>query len=118
MANDGDGAILRLCGSAETIARLIASLPDEAPPLARIDRIERIASRPSADDITFHIRDSQVTGARTGVVPDAATCPQCRAEVLEPSERRYGYPFTNCTHCGLGLSIIEAIPYDRQSTTM
>ena len=118
MANDGDGVIIRLRGSAKTIARLIASLADEAPPLARIDRIERTACPASPDDAAFRIIGSVPTRARTGVVPDAATCPQCRAEVFDAFERRYRYPFTNCTHCGPRLSIIEAIPYDRQSTTM
>ena len=118
VANDGDGVIIRLRGSAKAIERLIVSLADEAPPLARIDRIERTASAPSPDDAAFRIINSIPTRARTGVVPDAATCPQCRAEVFDAFERRYRYPFTNCTHCGPRLSIIEAIPYDRQSTTM
>ncbi len=118
VANNGDGVIIRLCGKAETIERLIKSLLDEAPPLARIDRIERTPSLPTPEDVAFRITDSLPTRARTGVVPDAATCPQCRAEVFDAFERRYRYPFTNCTHCGPRLSIIEAIPYDRQSTTM
>jgi hydrogenase maturation protein HypF len=118
VANDGDGVIIRLRGSAKTIERLIVSLADEAPPLARIDRIERTACPLSSDDAAFRIIGSIPTRARTGVVPDAATCPQCRAEVFDAFERRYRYPFTNCTHCGPRLSIIEAIPYDRQSTTM
>ena len=118
VTNDGDGVLIRLCGKAETIERLIKSLLDEAPPLARIDRVERTPSLPSPEDVAFHITDSLPTRARTGVVPDAATCPQCCAEVFDAFERRYRYPFTNCTHCGPRLSIIEAIPYDRQSTTM
>jgi hydrogenase maturation protein HypF len=118
VANDGDGVIIRLRGSAITIERLIVSLADEAPPLARIDRIERTASAPSPDDTAFRIINSIPTRARTGIVPDAATCPQCRAEVFDAFDRRYRYPFTNCTHCGPRLSIIEALPYDRQVTTM
>jgi hydrogenase maturation protein HypF len=118
VANDGDGVIIRLRGSAKTIQRLIASLADEAPPLARIDQIERTVCAASPDDAAFRIISSVPTRARTGVVPDAATCPQCRADVLNAFERRYRYAFTNCTHCGPRLSIIEAIPYDRQSTTM
>ncbi len=118
VANDGDGVIIRLCGPAPTIARLLDDLRSEPPPLARIDRIERTPSRPSPADAAFHIADSAATGARTGVVPDAATCPQCRAEVLDPTQRRHRYPFANCVHCGPRLSIVEAIPYDRRATTM
>jgi hydrogenase maturation protein HypF len=118
VANDGDGVSIRLRGPTAAIGRFVDSLACEAPPLARIDRIERATSPPSADDTTFWIADSIATRPRTGVVPDAATCAQCRAEVLDTRERRYRYPFTNCTHCGPRLSIIEGIPYDRQATTM
>jgi hydrogenase maturation protein HypF len=118
VANDGDGVSIRLRGSTAAIGRFVDSLACEAPPLARIDRIERARSAPSPDDTAFRIADSIATRPRTGVVPDAATCAQCRAEVFDTRERRYRYPFTNCTHCGPRLSIIEGIPYDRQTTTM
>jgi hydrogenase maturation protein HypF len=118
VANDGDGVLIRLRGEANAIARLIDSLSHEAPPLARIDGIERTVSLPSPEDAPFRIADSLPTRARTGIVPDAATCPLCRTEVFDALQRRYRYPFANCTHCGPRLSIIEALPYDRQSTTM
>ncbi len=118
VANDGDGVVIRLCGPPSAIARFVAGLSAESPPLARIDRIDRAPSLPSPEDSAFRIIDSLPTRARTGVVPDAATCPDCRAEVFDPAERRHRYPFANCTHCGPRLSIIEAIPYDRHTTTM
>jgi hydrogenase maturation protein HypF len=118
VANDGDGVRIRLRGPADAIDRFVDSLAGEAPLLARIDRIERSPSTPSPEDAAFHIADSQATRARTAVVPDAATCPQCLAEVFDTSARRYRYPFANCTHCGPRLSIIDAIPYDRRTTTM
>jgi hydrogenase maturation protein HypF len=118
VGNDGDGVSIRVRGSASAIACFVESLVREAPPLARIDRVERAPSLPTPGDTAFRIADSVATRPRTGVVPDAATCPQCRAEVFDARERRYRYPFTNCTHCGPRLSIVEGIPYDRQATTM
>ena len=116
--NDGDGVNILVRGQADAVEGFVESLRREAPTLARIDCIERSAAVPALDDGSFRILASHGGAARTGVVPDAATCPQCRAEILDPFERRYRYPFTNCTHCGPRLSIIEAIPYDRQNTTM
>jgi hydrogenase maturation protein HypF len=118
VANDGDGVSITVRGTTAEITRFVDSLLREAPPLARIDRIERAPSLPQADDNDFRIAASAATRPRTGVVPDAATCSQCRIEVLDVRERRYRYPFTNCTHCGPRLSIILGIPYDRQGTTM
>ena len=118
VANDGDGVSIRLRGAAAAIDRFADRLRRDAPPLARIDRIERAPCMLSSDDGEFRIADSVPTRSRTGVPPDAATCPQCLAEVLNARERRFRYPFTNCTHCGPRLSIIEAVPYDRQATTM
>jgi hydrogenase maturation protein HypF len=90
---------------------------EEAPPLARIDTIESapLAAEPPAD---FRIVSSRSGAVRTGVVPDATTCPECLADIRDPENRRYRYPFTNCTHCGPRLSILRAIPYDRASTSM
>ncbi len=118
VANDGDGVIIRVRGAATAIAGFVDSLSCEAPPLARIDEIERTPSLPSPNDAAFRIADSVATRPRTGVVPDAATCAQCRAELFDADDRRYRYPFANCTHCGPRLSIVEAIPYDRHATTM
>jgi hydrogenase maturation protein HypF len=118
VANDGDGVTIRVRGAAAAIIRFVDSLVREAPPLACVDEIERTPSLPSPDDGAFRIADSVATRPRTGVVSDAATCPQCRAEVFDAHDRRYRYPFANCTHCGPRLSIVEGIPYDRQATTM
>jgi len=118
VVNDGDGVSIRVCGPPEAVADFVERLTSEAPPLARIDCIERSPGPAAADDGAFRILRSHATGVRTCVVPDAATCPQCHAEIVDPFDRRYRYPFTNCTYCGPRLSIIEAIPYDRQNTTM
>ena len=68
---------------------------------------------------TFEIRASQTNGDKTALVlPDIATCPECLREIFDPSNRRFRYPFTNCTHCGPRFTIIESLPYDRAKTTM
>ena len=117
--NDGEGVLIRVWGRAEAIERFAVELESDPPPLARIDAIEqkRIAIAvvvPRA----FTIVESQLGATATEVAADAATCPACLAEVLDPGDRRYRYPFANCTHCGPRLSIIRAIPYDRAATSM
>lgn len=116
--NDGEGVLVRL-GNASTdeIERFTRKLHDRLPPLAAIDSIEQ---HPIDDLDTegFSIVASAATTPLTGIVPDAATCKACQAEIFDPDNRRYRYPFSNCTHCGPRLSIIRAIPYDRRNTSM
>ncbi len=117
--NDGDGVLIRAAGAVAAIDALCRRLQAERPPLARIDAIERSAWDGAGEaGKDFVIEHSAATGVHTGVVPDAATCPACRAEMEDPANRRYRYPFTNCTHCGPRLSIVRAIPYDRANTSM
>jgi hydrogenase maturation protein HypF len=117
--NDGDGVLIRAWAQGPVLDRFCEALAEACPPLARIDSIER---RPLAQaapaEPGFVIAPSRATEVRTGVVADAATCPACRAEIFEPTNRRYRYPFTNCTHCGPRLSIVRSIPYDRANTSM
>lgn len=117
VSNDGQGVTIVACGSAAALAALVASLRERAPPLARIESIERQpAAPPQTGD--FRIVESRSGSVHTAIAPDAATCPACLAEIKDPRARRFRYPFTNCTDCGPRLSIIEAIPYDRAATTM
>ena len=116
--NDGQGVEMRVSGPLSLLDEFCRRLVDEAPPLARIDNIERIVSEPTGESGGFRIRPSRSGEVRTGVVPDAAICGACREEINDSSDRRYRYPFTNCTHCGPRLSIIERIPYDRANTSM
>ena len=116
--NDGEGVSIRVWGEQGAIERFCVSLDRECPPLARIDALERNALADTAAEKGFRIIPSAATEVRTGVVPDAATCPACRGEILDPKDRRYRYPFTNCTHCGPRLSIVRGIPYDRANTSM
>lgn len=113
--NDGTGVVIEIFCSepSEFLSRLRA----ERPPLARIDRItvrEAMAQPPAG----FTIRDSGTERISTAIAADAATCPECLAETLDPASRRHLYPFTNCTHCGPRLSIVRHLPYDRHNTTM
>jgi len=116
--NDGSGVLIRLWGEASVIDTFCRRLEEECPPLARIDALERAAAGTPAPGDGFLILASDVTAVRTGIVPDAATCPACRAEIFDPADRRYRYPFTNCTHCGPRLTIVRGIPYDRANTSM
>ncbi len=116
--NDGEGVLIRAWGPSDALEGFSLSLRRDAPRLARIDDIVRqpLSGGPGGND--FRIVESHAGLVRTGIVPDAATCPECLAEVLDPVNRRYRYPFTNCTHCGPQLSIVRAIPYDRATTSM
>jgi hydrogenase maturation protein HypF len=115
VCNDGGGVLIEVW--AETSEPFIALLKSRLPPLARIGRIlvERFEGNPPAG---FEILCSGTGRITTAIAPDAATCPDCLAEMRDPAERRHGYAFTNCTHCGPRLSIIKALPYDRANTTM
>lgn len=115
--NDADGVLIRLQGSSTALKGFIERLYSEAPPLARI---EAIISRPYAGHLPgmFRIAESVRGTVCTEITPDAAICEACATEVLNPFEDRYRYPFTNCTHCGPRLSIINGVPYDRARTAM
>jgi hydrogenase maturation protein HypF len=116
--NDGAGVLIRVTGEPQRIARFLHDLEHNAPPLSRIARIEtrRLAHVEAFDD--FVISHSAGGETHTNVTADAAACAACREEVLSPSQRRFRYPFTNCTHCGPRLSIVQGVPYDRARTTM
>lgn len=115
--NDGFGVLIRTTGKSGAISQFLRRLHSEAPPLSQIEDVETqvLALRDFED---FRIGESVSGENCTRVTPDAAICAACRAEVLTPKERRYGYPFANCTHCGPRFSIVKEVPYDRANTTM
>ncbi|NCD23866.1 MAG: carbamoyltransferase HypF, partial [Spartobacteria bacterium] len=117
--NDAAGAEVALAGSADAIARFRAELPGRLPAAADVQTVEEQGA-PADLPAGFEIRLSAAAdGARTaGILPDLATCPDCLREIFDPADRRYRYPFANCTHCGPRFSILEALPYDRAHTTM
>lgn len=116
--NDGDGVKIVAVGTPEQLHKFVAILKEQPPVLARVDGIisEPVFLEQIPPDFT--IIESGSGGVMTGIVPDAATCPDCVQDILDPFSRRYRYPFTNCTQCGPRLTIQEQIPYDRAGTTM
>jgi len=116
--NDAEGVLIRIAAETDLAERLVADLKAECPPLARIDSVEYRQAEPLAAIEAFWIAESGSGVMRTEVAPDAATCPECLAEIRDPFARRFRYPFTNCTHCGPRLSIMCEAPYDRARTSM
>ncbi len=116
--NTPEGVVIDILANVESRDRFLTQLRREQPKLARIDHITaepaEIQDRPTA----FTILESLTGKAATAVTPDAAICPDCAREVLDPANRRYGYAFANCTHCGPRLTIVRKIPYDRANTAM
>ena len=116
--NNGDGVEIIAKAASVDLENFISAIRQQAPPLSQIHEIKRTNIKISTDLFDFRIVQSEATSVHTSVVPDAATCEACRQETLDPFARRFRYPFTNCTHCGPRLSIIQNIPYDRSNTTM
>lgn len=116
--NDAGGVLIRIWGEPAARADFLRRLREEAPPLARIETLERLPLAGGPPAAGFRIAPSAGGEAHTGVVADAATCAACLAELRDPDDRRYHYPFINCTHCGPRLSIVRRIPYDRANTSM
>ncbi|MGI8801232.1 MAG: carbamoyltransferase HypF [Solirubrobacteraceae bacterium] len=116
--NDARGVLLEVEGPAGAIDRFLERLRDEAPPLARIEQVDAAELAPTGE------RGFAIVASATGgdtdapVSPDTATCADCLAELLDPDDRRYRYPFINCTNCGPRFTIVRGVPYDRPLTTM
>jgi hydrogenase maturation protein HypF len=116
--NDERGVLVEVEGEPALVDRFVQRLPVEAPPLARVERVECsdvVATGASG----FSIAPSPSGGSPDApVAADSATCSECLAELLDPADRRYRYPFTNCTNCGPRFTIVRGVPYDRPLTTM
>jgi hydrogenase maturation protein HypF len=116
--NTSNGVEIIVNGPSEVLQQFVVDIRSGLPPLARIDdlRVE-----PSVENgfSSFEILESQPQpGAYLPISPDVAVCADCRRELFDPTDRRYRYPFINCTNCGPRFSIIRDIPYDRPNTTM
>jgi len=118
IGNDTDGVTIEIEGAQSAIADFLARLRSEAPPISRIDSVQVDEIEPTGES-AFTIIHSQVLGqVSTGIPADAATCVDCLRELFDPDDRRYRYPFLNCTNCGPRFTITRRIPYDRPQTSM
>ncbi|WP_020483409.1 carbamoyltransferase HypF [Methylomonas sp. MK1] len=115
--NDGEGVMIHAFGDTQDLSNFLQQIALRLPPLARLDSLE-VDELPGIAPDEFTIVVSSHNCIDTPVAADAATCPECLADIADPHNRRYRYPFTNCTHCGPRLSIVRSVPYDRQNTSM
>lgn len=121
--NAGDGVHIEAHAPAGALDAFVAALSEHAPAAARVERVDIADLEPggwsTADEQGFHIVASQDQTAHTTLVsPDIATCDDCLRELFDPADRRYHYPFINCTNCGPRFTIIRSLPYDRAATSM
>jgi hydrogenase maturation protein HypF len=115
--NDGAGVVVEAEGEPKSLGAFTNAIAAEAPSLARIDRLVADSLEPRGER-EFRIERS-AAGEGAALVPaDVATCGECLRELLDPADRRYRYPFINCTQCGPRFTIVERVPYDRPNTTM
>lgn len=121
--NAGDGVHIEAHALADALDAFVAALSEHAPAAARVERVDIADLEPggwsAADEQGFRIVASQDQTAHTTLVsPDIATCDDCLRELFDPADRRYHYPFINCTNCGPRFTIIRSLPYDRVATSM
>jgi len=118
VCNTSAGVDIEVDGEGDVLDRFVAALTTEAPPLARIDAVE--VNEIARNGFTaFEIRHSESNpNDFLPISPDITLCDDCLRELLDPNDRRYLYPFINCTNCGPRFTIIKDIPYDRPLTTM
>jgi hydrogenase maturation protein HypF len=118
VGNDPRGVFIEVEGEDAQLSAFLAGLQDKAPPLSVIDRVVT-GALPVTRTAGFEIVASNGAGERQALVSaDAAVCPQCTEELFDPANRRYLYPFINCTNCGPRFTIVQDVPYDRANTTM
>jgi hydrogenase maturation protein HypF len=118
VGNDVDGVFAEVEGSADSVRKFLVLVEREAPPLARVERVTAQAMAPNGAG-GFSIAPSDPSGRRRALVAaDSATCADCLTELADLGDRRFGYPFINCTNCGPRFTIVRDVPYDRPLTTM
>jgi hydrogenase maturation protein HypF len=115
--NTARGVLVEVEGAREMLDQFLLRVEREKPAISFIQSLESSFADP-VGYVGFEIRKSDGGEKSALVMPDIATCPECLREIFDPRNRRFGYPFTNCTHCGPRYTIIESLPYDRPQTTM
>jgi len=115
--NTARGVFVEVEGAREKLDQFLLRVEREKPAISFIQSLESSFADP-AGYVGFEIRKSEGGEKTALVMPDVATCPECLRDILDPANRRFGYPFTNCTNCGPRYTIIESLPYDRPRTTM
>lgn len=116
--NDPGGVDIEVEGMLGAVSDFLTSIVKEKPPRSRVDTLSAYFVDPQ-DDSGFRIEESEAGSGRTALIsPEIATCEDCLRELTDPDDRRYAYPFINCTNCGPRYTIIGDIPYDRSNTTM
>lgn len=115
--NTGSGVAIEIEGEAENCEAFLAALHTNAPPLSRVQQVQ-VAKQTPTGERGFFIRESGGGEKSALVSPDIGICEDCRRELLSKKDRRYRYPFINCTNCGPRFSIMERVPYDRANTSM
>jgi hydrogenase maturation protein HypF len=119
VGNDESGVLIEAQGDRAAVRKFLAELADHPPALAVVERVDAVEITVLDDGPGFRIAASSSEGRRgTLISPDTATCADCLAELADPTDRRYRYPFINCTNCGPRFTIVTGVPYDRAATTM
>ncbi len=117
ISNTSEGVLLEAEGAPSNVSAFLRRVVEEAPPHAVLASTDLAELSPSGEDV-FRIRESRAGAPTAWMLPDLSTCPDCLNDITNPANRRFDYPFTNCTHCGPRFSIIHSLPYDRERTTM
>ena len=116
--NSPQGVFIEVEGGRSALEKFLSRIEPEKPPRSSVQSLESSWLDP-AGYVKFEIRESESSGDKSAVdMPDIATCPDCLRDIFDPQNRRFRYPFTNCTNCGPRFSLIESLPYDRANTAM
>jgi hydrogenase maturation protein HypF len=115
--NDGEGVVIEAEGDPAALDSFAVSLRGDAPALAHVETVTAESVQARGDE-GFEIAASRPSRGAAAVPPDMATCDDCLRELFDPADRRFRYPFVNCTQCGPRFTIVRTVPYDRPNTTM